>query len=187
VDVTRTVGWFTTIHPVKLDVSGAAGVGERLRAVKEQVRGVPQGGAGYGLLRWASEDEGVRGRMNELESGEVSFNYLGQLDQVLGEESALSVAEESAGAMRGGENERAYLMEVTASVGGGELQVVWAYGERVHERGTVERLAASYMEELRRIISHCASEGAGGYTPSDFPLASLDQGKLDELLESVEF
>ena len=137
VEVTRTVGWFTSIYPVRLVAGGASReLGERLKAVKEQVRGIPQRGVGYGLLRWLSPAEAVRERMAELEVAEVSFNYLGQLDQVLEAESVLSIAPESVGAMHGSGEQRAYVVEVTASVGGGELQVGWRYSERVHQRET---------------------------------------------------
>ena len=182
VEVTRTVGWFTSIYPVRL-VGASRELGERLKAVKEQVRGIPQRGVGYGLLRWLSPAEAVRERMAELEAAEVSFNYLGQLDQVLEAESVLSIAPESVGAMHGSGEQRAYLVEVTASVIDGELQVGWRYSERVHQRETIVRVAERYMEELRQIIAHCLSADAGGYTPSDFPIVKLTQLQLDSLTQ----
>ena len=64
----------------------------------------------------------------------------------------------------------------------GVLQVRWSYSEAVHRRETIERLANDYMAALLAIIRHCQSPEAGGYTPSDFPLAGLSQEDLEKLL-----
>src|SRR5262249_54991766 len=79
-DVSRTVGWFTTLYPVLLDLQGVAGPGVRLRAVKEQLRSVPQRGLGYGLLRYLGDDAGVAVALRELPSAQVCFNYFGQVE-----------------------------------------------------------------------------------------------------------
>jgi non-ribosomal peptide synthase protein (TIGR01720 family) len=78
------------------------------------------------------------------------------------------------------------VVEVTASVGGGELQVGWTYSERVHERETIVRVAERYLEELRRIIAHCLSEDAGGYTPSDVAEFDWNQEDLDEIYAAID-
>src|SRR5205085_6744284 len=88
VDVSRTVGWFTTAYPVRL-LRAPGGPGERLQAVKEQLRSVPERGIGYGLLR----ELDPRGREWCRHPGaEVSFNYLGQFDQVLASSTLLRPA-----------------------------------------------------------------------------------------------
>ena len=76
---------------------------------------------------------------------------------------------------------RAHRLEVNASVSGGCLRVSWSYGGQVYRRETIERLAAGYLAALREIVAHCQSPQAGGWTPSDFPLAQLDQEALDRL------
>jgi len=63
----------------------------------------------------------------------------------------------------------------------GELQVNWTYSSNVHARVTVENLAQSYQSEINSIIEHCQSDTSWGYTPSDFPEASLTQVEIDEL------
>jgi non-ribosomal peptide synthase protein (TIGR01720 family) len=185
VEVTRTVGWFTSIYPLRLAAGGSRELGVRLKTVKEQVRGIPQRGVGYGLLRWLSPAAAVRERMAELEEAEVSFNYLGQLDQVLEAGSVLSIAPESVGAMHGSGEQRAYLVEVTASVGGGELQVGWTYSEQVHQRETIERVAERYMEELRQIIAHCLSVDVVHSELSDFSSEELTAGDLENIFQQI--
>jgi microcystin synthetase protein McyA len=153
--------------------------------VKEQVRAIPQRGVGYGLLRWLSADAQVRERMAELETAEVSFNYLGQLDQVLEEGSVLSVAPESVGATRSPEWKRRHLLEVGASVEAGSLQVVWAYSEQVHERETIVRVAERYLEALRRIIAHCLSVDVDDRALSDFSNEELTDDDLENIFEQI--
>jgi natural product biosynthesis luciferase-like monooxygenase protein/amino acid adenylation domain-containing protein/non-ribosomal peptide synthase protein (TIGR01720 family) len=175
-DVSRTVGWFTTFYPVLLDVP-AGGPGEALRAVKEQLRAVPSKGMGYGLLRHLLEDAGLAA----LPSADVSFNYLGQVDGALSGTGMLALAPESAGPQRGPRNRRPYLFDVVGAVVGGRLQMTWTYGEALYQRETVEQLAADFLGRLRELIAHCQSPEAGGHTPSDFKLAKVKQNQLDKL------
>jgi non-ribosomal peptide synthase protein (TIGR01720 family) len=67
----------------------------------------------------------------------------------------------------------------------GRLGVRITYSPHVHHRGTVERLAAGFAAELRALIDHCVAPEAGGYTPSDFALAGLDQDTLDFLSDAL--
>ncbi|HEX2094108.1 MAG TPA: condensation domain-containing protein, partial [Longimicrobiaceae bacterium] len=97
VDLSRTVGWFTTLYPVLLDVRGAEDEGAALKRVKEQMRAVPGRGIGYGALRYLSADPEVRARLAALPEPEVHFEYLGQFDGVLAGDSLLRVAPEPAG------------------------------------------------------------------------------------------
>nr|QEO74614.1 condensation domain-containing protein [uncultured bacterium] len=181
VDVSRTVGWFTTIYPVLLDVAGnRQGVGEVVKQVKEQVRAIPGQGLGYGVLRYLGSEE-VGKRLRELPHAEVSFNYLGQMDRVLTDDTVFGPAPESSGPYRGSSGRRMYLLEINAMIAGGRLQVSWSYSSQVHRQETIAALATAYVQSLRAIIEHCTSEEAGGYTPSDFPLAQLDKDKLEKL------
>jgi non-ribosomal peptide synthase protein (TIGR01720 family) len=179
VDVTRTVGWFTTIYPVVLETAAGASTGERLKQIKEQVRAIPQSGIGYGVLRY------LKRTMDGGAEGAISFNYLGQFDQVLEEDGLLAGATESAGEGRSGEGDRRYKVEVGASVAGGQLQVSWSYSREQVEATEMERVAEWYMEELREIIRHCAEPEAGGYTPSDVVDFDWTQQDLDEILSQI--
>ena len=181
VDVSRTVGWFTTIYPVLLEVAGNRDeVGEVVKQVKEQVRSIPGQGLGYGVLRYLGNEE-VAKRLRELPHAEVSFNYLGQMDRVLPEDTVFGAAPESSGPYRGSSGRRMYLLEINAMIAGGRLQVSWSYSSQIHRQETIAALATAYVQSLRAIIEHCTSEEAGGYTPSDFPLAQLDKDKLEKL------
>ncbi|HEV2735592.1 MAG TPA: condensation domain-containing protein, partial [Longimicrobiaceae bacterium] len=185
VDPSRTVGWFTSLFPVRLELE-EGGPGEVLKGVKEQLRAIPRRGIGYGMLRHLSDDPGVREALRGAPEPEVLFNYLGQFGRTYSGLSLFGAAEEGTGPSRAGTTPRAQLLEINARVSGGRLRLVWTYGEEVHARETIERLAAGYVEALRELIAHCTAPGAGGATPSDFPLARISRAELDRLAERVD-
>jgi amino acid adenylation domain-containing protein/non-ribosomal peptide synthase protein (TIGR01720 family) len=193
VDLSRTVGWFTTVFPALVQVEAATDPGQALRSVKEQLRQIPHRGIGYGLLRYLGEGAEVKDRLRAFPSAQICFNYLGQWDQSFtnesgsesGNESGFLPAEESYGPARSGQGARSYLLDVSGSVNGGRLQMNWTYSESVHRKATVERLARNFMDELRAIITHCKAPEAGGFTPSDFPTANLNQKELDKFLANL--
>jgi non-ribosomal peptide synthase protein (TIGR01720 family) len=151
-----------------------------LKSVKEQVRAVPQRGVGYGLLRYMGAED-VAARLRAMPPAEVSFNYLGQLDQVLAGSEMFGVAREGVGPSQSPSGRRRYLIEVNGSVIGGRLRTVWTYSEHVHRRAAVERLAETFTQALRDLIKHGRSGSAEAVTPSDFPLAKLNPDKLNKL------
>ncbi|HEX8276908.1 MAG TPA: amino acid adenylation domain-containing protein [Longimicrobiaceae bacterium] len=180
VDLTRTTGWFTSIFPVRLSVPAGADEGALLRSVKEQLRAVPRRGVGFGILRWLGSDA-VRAKLAALPGAEVSFNYLGRFDAGFADDALFRRARGDVGPAHAPEGARSHLLDVNALVTGGRLEVGWTYAEGVHSRATVERIAAEYLDALRALVAHCAAPGAGGWTPSDFPLAGLDQAGVDRL------
>ncbi len=185
VDLSRTVGWFTTLYPVRLDLTGIYDPGEALKAVKEQLRRVPRRGIGYGLLRYLCEDEEVRQQIRALPQPEISFNYLGQLDQAVPEGSPFGPAPESGGPAHSPRGKRSHRLEINGVIAGGRLQLEWTYSETLHRRSTIERLAQDFLEALRAIIAHCQSPDAVGYTPSDFAEFEWDQEDLDDIMAAI--
>ncbi len=181
VDLTRTVGWFTTIYPVLLELPADGDPGAALKAVKEQLRAVPQRGIAYGMLRYLNHDAAQVAQLAALPQAEISFNYLGQIDQVLPTDGLFGAAPEPSGQPQSPQARRSYELEVIAISVGGQLQVSWTYSTQRHDAATITRLADGYLAALRTLIAHCLAPDAGGYTPSDFPLAQLDQATLDQL------
>ncbi len=186
IDVSRTVGWFTTLYPVRLSLPKQGGPGEAIMAVKEQLRAVPQRGLSFGLLRYLSPDPDVVAALASLPLPEIAFNYLGQLDQTLGPDTPFAPARESAGPDRAPDGRRSHLFTVTAGVAHGQLNIGWSYSRALHRRTTVERLTHDFADALRHLIAHCLTPEAGGLTPSDFDLASLDHRQLDKVLRKIQ-
>lgn len=187
VDLSRTVGWFTTVFPVALELPRSADSGEALKAIKEQLRRVPRNGIGYGLLRYLNDDPQVAASMRLLPQAEISFNYLGQFDQTISGNQFFKPAAEPVGPTRALHARRKYLIEVTGGVTRHRLQMRLTYSEGVHARSTIERLAEDLAQSLRSLINHCRSTETDGFTPSDFPLLHLDQEALDKAFEEIEF
>jgi non-ribosomal peptide synthase protein (TIGR01720 family) len=181
VDVARTVGWFTSVYPVRVALAPTATPRTRLIEAKERLRRAPRRGIGYGVLRYLAAEPALRDGVQ----AEVMFNYLGQFDQVVAGSRLFAFAPEPAGAWRSARARRRHRLEIVALVLDGRLVVRFGYAESVHDRATVERLAGSFGASLRGCIAHCLAPDAGGYTPSDFPLAALDQRSLDRLLAGV--
>ena len=184
-DVSQTVGWFTAIYPVLLDLEAVPAPfserpGEALKAIKEQLRAIPGQGLGYGLLRYLGAEE-TAAALRAQPQPQVAFNYLGQLDQGLADSRLLQPAGKPPGALRDGRQPRRHLLEIDGAVVGARLRFTWTYSENRHRRATVEGLARRFVAALRKLAEHCLSPDAGGWTPSDFPLANLDQPALDRL------
>jgi amino acid adenylation domain-containing protein/non-ribosomal peptide synthase protein (TIGR01720 family) len=181
-DVTRTVGWFTSIFPVVLRASSS--LPDTIKAVKEQLRSVPNRGANWGLLRYGSAGDSARERLEALPEAKVLFNYFGQTDQALPPGFEWKVLTESSGG-RSPRQRRDHLLEINALVSGGRLRVQWTFGRGIHNRETIARLAESFNNHLERIAAHCSTAEISTLTPSDVPAARISQQALDALAANV--
>ncbi len=177
IDLSRTVGWFSSLFPVRL--TPAATPGASLCAIKEQLRAVPGKGIGFGVLRYLSQSAELQG----LPQPRVTFNYLGQFDGAFNADAgALFVPSgESTGANQDAAAPLGNWLSVDGQVYGGELELTWTFGSGMYRAETVEALAEAYRRELERLIEHCCDSGEVAVTPSDFSLATLTQAQLSAL------
>ncbi|MBP0020803.1 MAG: amino acid adenylation domain-containing protein [Cyanobacteria bacterium SBLK] len=188
VDLSRTLGWFTTLFPVSLTLpapdEGAESVGEVLKSVKEQLRHIPQRGIGYGILRYLHPDEEIRTQLQALPASQISFNYLGQFERGLSGSTSLGTpavlkSEQSP------KGHRSHLLGISGWIRAGQLEMTFTYSDRVHRRVTIEHLSSQYLDALKTLIDHCQSPEVGGYTPSDFSASKLNQKQLDKLMSRI--
>jgi amino acid adenylation domain-containing protein/non-ribosomal peptide synthase protein (TIGR01720 family) len=189
VDLSRTVGWFTTRYPVWLTTESEL-LGT-LRGVSEALRGVPERGIGYGLLRYCG---GGELSVAETRPG-MSFNYLGQFDQVLGGESdeLLRAARESCGEQVSGWSERTQGVGVTCVVARGCLSVEWTYAGGLYGDAEINEAADRFVESLEELaaLAECGAtlpEAAPAEVASaqdDFADIELSQDELEEILTQV--
>src|SRR5262249_12996415 len=77
-DLTRTVGWITSLCPALLEADSSWSAEETLRRIREQLQRTPNNGVGYGLLRYGSDNPEIRRKLGSAPAAEISFNYLGQ-------------------------------------------------------------------------------------------------------------
>ncbi|MFF8457066.1 amino acid adenylation domain-containing protein, partial [Streptomyces albidoflavus] len=180
-DLSRTVGWYTTHFPVALTLPDAAGWGETVKSVKEQLRAVPGRGLGYDALRFLSEPGTPGHALRTDPLPPVSFNYLGQWDGTTTEDGLIRDRLPALGQDHAPDEPRPYLLDVVGMVEDGTLGFTWIFSGEVFDRATVERVAAEHLAALRALLAHCQDPSSGGATPSDFPLARLDQAAVDRI------
>ena len=176
-DLTRTVGWFTTRYPVVLPCQADAS--SSLKAVKERLRSVPAKGLRWGLLEYGS-DADIRVAIRALPRAQVSFNYLGQFDQVLDANGRFAFAPETGGEVMAGSAVLSHVLDLNAILLDGELSMSWRYSPGTLSEATVSRLVTAFHDRLTLLVGHCATAELSS-TPSDFGLARLNQADLDGL------
>jgi amino acid adenylation domain-containing protein/non-ribosomal peptide synthase protein (TIGR01720 family) len=155
-DLSRTVGWFTSAYPVRLP-GGDLPLESSIRAVSAALRAVPDKGVGFGALRYLHADEAVRGVLAAAEP-RITFNYLGQFDQSFGEASIFSpTSGESAGAERDARGALPNWIEIIGQVFDGRLAVSWIFSQAMFRPETIERLSLDYRAQLEAIVRHCVA------------------------------
>ncbi|HJT66878.1 MAG TPA: condensation domain-containing protein, partial [Pyrinomonadaceae bacterium] len=181
IDLTRTVGWFTTIFPVLIDVRSSATPLEALRDVKEQLRTVPNRGIGYGVLRYLSGRTDVVDQLVQAAQAAVRFNYLGQIDRSLAASKLFAGTLPVNAEAQSPKGDRGYLLNIISSVTDGELRFDWTYSENIHARNTIESLAERCVAELRALLAD-SETGSAVFALADFPKANLSQSDLEKIL-----
>jgi len=184
IDISRTVGWFTSLYPVLLETPLQIKEGELLKSVKEQLRRLPNKGIGYGVLKYINRDPKL-----QQPCWDIIFNYLGQLDNMAGHSKWLSDAAEYAGANISPENPAGALLTINSMVQGGMLCINWSYSTLHFNAETIEQLARDYQQRLGDIISHCIEQAHNGvvYTPSDYGIGDeISYEELDEFLRKKQ-
>ena len=180
VDLTRTVGWFTSLFPVCL--TPAALPGDSIKQIKEQLRSIPSKGIGFGALRHLGDAQ-VQDSLRALPTPRITFNYLGQFDGSFeSDDGALFVpSPDNAGLDQSPDAPLSNWLTLNGQVYGGELSIGWTFSSERFDSAVIEALAEDYAQELAALIGHCLTPGVEGLTPSDFPLARLTQAQLDGL------
>ena len=193
VDLTRTVGWFTSLFPVRLDagaldleeaLEGGAALGEAFKRIKEQLRALPDGGLGYGLLRHLNPETAPA--LTGLATPQIGFNYLGRFarDQAADWQIAPEIEALGGGGIDPG-MPFGHSLEVNAVTldqsDGPQLSATWSWPGALLSEEAVSDLAQGWFRALEALVRHAAEPSAGGHTPSDFPLVALSQAEVEQL------
>ncbi|MED3729577.1 condensation domain-containing protein, partial [Priestia filamentosa] len=181
IDLSRTVGWFTSIYPVHLNITGADTPIAALKAVKEQVRKIPNRGVDYGILRYLNAT--MCEKLGSQRTPFISFNYLGQFDQMFSDD-AMFVPENGFKRLdHASGSKRSHLIDVIGIVKDGKLQFTWVYNVGQFAKSTIQRIAENMLHQLRRLIQSSDRESA--LTVSDFAMANLNQVGLTKVLSKM--
>jgi non-ribosomal peptide synthase protein (TIGR01720 family) len=192
IDLSRTVGWFTSLYPARLDpgaidleeaIGGGRAIGQALKVIKEQLRRLPDGGLGYGLLRYLNPE--TSGVLAGLEKPQIGFNYLGRFAAPTGQDWAIAPEAEGLYGQVDEWMPMTHCLEVNAltldHTDGPELRAIWSWIPRLLTEQDVRDLAEGWFQALEALVRHLAKAGAGGHTPSDLPLVSLTQAEIEQL------
>ncbi|MEO7768106.1 MAG: condensation domain-containing protein, partial [Ferruginibacter sp.] len=182
IDISRTVGWFTSLYPLFLQPAMGRSTGEQIKSVKEQMRRIPGKGIGYGVLKYINGEPALQSDR----AWDMVFNYFGQFDNVVNESKWLTGAAESTGGSTGRSYEVREKLSLNGFVQSGELVLNWGYSSHHYDASTISGLAMEFIEGLEELITHCMDQQKEGavYTPSDYGLgAEMSYAELDTFLE----
>ncbi len=184
-DISRTVGWFTTIYPVFIEFDEITDLGVVIKSVKEKIREIPSKGLGFGILRYLSDDEDLTNKLSKFDKRQITFNYLGQFDSSIPENSQFGIATENKGPERSGQNLRGSLIDINSGISNGKLRITFSASSNLFRRESIENLAGQYILSLKELIEYCTNTDQGGFTKSDFDLIDLDEDELDDILSDL--
>lgn len=160
VDVSRTVGWFVTMHPFPTSFESGKSLSYNLHTIRELLDDVPGNGESYGLLRYLNADHDVRHSITQHANADIRLNYLGRLETDFGAQSGFQLAPESSGNHQSAGSVRPHLIEIDVRIRGGRLLMEWTYSGNCHRKETIEGLAKQCLQVVRE-LSHEAT-GPGG-------------------------
>ena len=192
-DLSRTVGWFTSIFPVRFDLggidvdaalTGGPEMGAAIKSIKEQLRAVPDKGLGYGLLRYLNNETAAQ--LPERLPGQISFNYLGRVADGAIPEALRGfgwIPAPELGSVGGdydGDMPVMAPLDINAIVIGDELIATIGYPRTMLDAEAVAEFGRLWASAVEAVAHHAESARAGGHTPSDFPLVPGTQRDVDE-------
>ena len=177
IDLSRTVGWFTSIYPVHLNFQGTQTPIEGLKAVKEQLRRIPNRGVDYGILRYLNK--GLLPFYQQKPS--ISFNYLGQFDQVFSRDSLFMQETGFTFLDHAPDSKPSHLIDVIGMVKDEKLHFIWMYSREQFSKLKIQVIADGMLRHLRQLINKPTTESA--FTVSDFADAEdLTEESLSKVL-----
>lgn len=179
VDVSRTVGWFTTLYPATLNIRLDSPDTQQLTDVIEQLQSVPNNGISYGLLRYGDQRDELA--IQPL----VGFNYLGQLDSGI-VQSGFSRQVTPSHAIAG-KNQRAHAFDINCLIAEQKLTVEWTFDRQLQDQAEIEKLATKFLRNVERLLTACRSSQPTELTTKQFELAQLKTTELDNIMSQISF
>jgi non-ribosomal peptide synthase protein (TIGR01720 family) len=178
-DITRTVGWFTTMYPVALDLQQWQTMEQQLITVKESLHRVPNKGIGYGILRYLGQQPY---RLNP----QVSFNYLGDFGsgvKAAGGQPLFTFSGDYHGQVISPLMPRNVALEVSGMIVSGSISMSIAYSHRQFKATTIEQLLLAYQRHLMGLIEKLSTAETVTHTPVDFTYKGLSMEDLQKLTQ----
>lgn len=182
-NISRTVGWFTSLYPIVLDLHESDNLSYIIRYVKDTIRKIPNKGIGYGIIKYLTKEENKAAIKFKLKP-EISFNYLGEFSNVL-EGRQFEVSHLSVGKTIGGDYNRKHAIDVNCFISNGKLFVEFTYNSDEYREETISNMAEYYKQAISVIIDHCIKKEHPEFTPSDYGDVLLSIGELEQIKKVV--
>lgn len=174
-DISRTVGWFTSLYPFYVHLSSDS-LSDQIKEVKEEVRRVPNRGMGFGILKYISR------ALNDNGNKYIRFNYLGDFTFNLSNDyvrfSGNQLRNNNAGV-----NKSTYIIDINCFIVNGKLDVSLTYSENRFSQNTMKKFINGFINNLNKFIQHCCEKDSIEFTPSDFDAADLSLKELESLFK----
>ncbi|MCY9289365.1 lichenysin non-ribosomal peptide synthetase LicA [Bacillus haynesii] len=177
-NISRTVGWFTSQFPVLIQMGHSEDIGYQIKQIKEELRHIPNKGIGYGIYRYLTEE----GKEAQPIKYDISFNYLGQFTEMT-DSGLFTRSTLPSGDPLSPETEKPNALDIVGYIESGILTMSIAYHSLEYKESTVAAVAASFKTYLLQLIGHCLERDGGELTPSDLGDDELTLEELDKLME----
>ena len=183
IDITRTVGWFTSIYPVILDIRKKSDIGVLIKQVKETLRRIPNKGIGYGILKYLVNEENMK--LESKLKPQIGFNYLGQVEESE-ENSEIKISNSKIVSNISETFNKQHLVDINGMIINGELRLRFSYNQNMYSRNSILELEERYKENLINIINWCSERESIELTPSDVDNIDLTFEELDYIQNQYE-
>jgi non-ribosomal peptide synthase protein (TIGR01720 family) len=181
-DLSRTVGWMTSLFPVELKIERLGTLVQVLTEVKKQWRRIPKNGLPYSLARYCNDDTKLIDRLNHIQPREIMFNYLGQFDYSISNSNWFSILSEFCHPLYGEKNPRPHKLQIYGGIVDNRLKLYWTYSRNLHHEETIRRLAIEVEREIKGLVQYTNVTKNASLSEADFPDAELAQGDLQKIL-----
>ncbi len=184
VDISRTIGWFTSIYPVRLEYDENAELYETIKRVKDKLHKIPRNGLGYGILKYLNNECGA---MLDKVNPDVSFNYLGHFAGTSGGDEHLIIEPLLADMTLDNENKMLYPLDINSWIIGDNLHINVEYITNIFNDRSVDVFILEYEKALDEIIKLCLSTENQEVTLSDLTSTDIDESEFSDILQDLDF
>lgn len=182
-DISRTVGWFTSLYPFVIEVNRPENLAYQIKMVKDKLRRVPNKGVGYGILRYLTKDQTKAASLVAAPFPEISFNYLGQFDEENKTDMPWRISRlaDLANGERSPRAEKTNTFDINGMITNGILRFEFEYNGLEYGVATVERLTIGFKKHLLNLIHHCCTKDQAERSPTDFTYNQLSMGQFEQI------
>ncbi len=181
-DLSRTIGWLTSLYPIKLDLDknliDEVNYLNLIRDIRKKLSNIPHHGIGFGLLKYLNNDPKIKEQMAKITAPPISFNFLGNFDVGVNH-SDMQYINRPIRVANSPACNRSHLIDITVWIKNDQLHIEWQYSSNYHKASTIQKLSNDYLKYINIIVTELIHSVAETFLADDFPLVSLGQDQLN--------